>query len=203
MRAEIDASALGWFPRRIHDLPVKAAKLLSPLPPPRRNGMLRKQVRWQLLSDCHLPSRRGRLAVEIRFGLDVSSDERQSPRQSRFSRDHLCWRRLDCRWYDLDGIRSLHRYRHGDYCCRVDQFHGRVSQQDALTGPHSVLEGRQRSGQWAIPLRLGRWPWTLTRQGGCSETSPHGPARSPGGFLWDCCPAVITSLTRIIPKPSK
>jgi len=79
---------------------------------------------------------RGRLAVEIRFGLGVSSDERQSPRQSRFSRDHLCWRRLDCRRYDLDGIRSLHRYRHGDYCCRVDQFHGRVSQQDALTGPH-------------------------------------------------------------------
>ena len=94
--------------------------------------MLRKQVRWQLLSDCRCRRGRGRLAVEIRFGLGVSSDERQSPRQSRLSRDHLCWRLLDCRRYDLDGIRSLLRYRHGDYCCRVDQFHGRVSQQDIL-----------------------------------------------------------------------
>ena len=66
VRAEIDASALGWFPRRIHDLPVKAAKLLSPLPPPRRNGMLRKQVRWQLLSDCHC--RRGGVVWRLRLG---------------------------------------------------------------------------------------------------------------------------------------
>ena len=66
VRAEIDASALGRFPRRIHDLPVKAAKLLSPLPPPRRNGMLRKQVRWQLLSDCHC--RRGGVVWRLRLG---------------------------------------------------------------------------------------------------------------------------------------
>jgi hypothetical protein len=32
-----------------------------------------------------------------------------------------------CR-YDLDGVRALHRYGRGDYCCWVDQLHGRVSQ---------------------------------------------------------------------------
>src|SRR6516162_11011437 len=65
--------------------------------------------------------------------LGVSSDERQDPRLSHFSRHYRRWRRLDCGRYDLDDIRALHRCRRDDHCRRVDQLRDRVSQPDALS----------------------------------------------------------------------
>ena len=50
----------------------------------------------------------------------------------RFSRNNRRWRYLGCRRYVFGDIRTLHRYRLADYRCRVDQFRGRVSQQDTL-----------------------------------------------------------------------
>jgi ATP-dependent DNA ligase len=56
--------------------------------------------------------------------------------------------RLDCRRYDLDDVRALHRCRRDDHCRRVDQLHDRVSQPDALDCRHML-----KAFEFCIPTR--------------------------------------------------